>query len=78
MCGGEFLQDCHDFINGQWTRTPSFSKVRYHHSSWQAQDGRTLYLGGAGLGIGKETTTEILSGRCGVSTPGFSLEYEIW
>ena len=69
--GGGSLQSCHQFINGQWTKSHSLSEKREDHSSWQTEEGSILLLGGLYSG----TTTEVLTDSGEVS-PGFPLKYK--
>ena len=69
--GGGSLQSCHQFINGQWTKSHSLSEERKAHSSWKTQEGELVLLGGGR----SKTSTEILTDSGGVS-PGFPLKYE--
>ena len=73
QCGGEYgsEQSCHQFINGQWTKSHSLSEERKAHSSWKTQEGELVLLGGGR----SKTSTEILTDSGGVS-PGFPLKYE--
>ena len=73
QCGGEYgsEQSCHQFINGQWTKSHNLSEKRREHSSWQTEDGSILLLGGW---YSKNTTTVLTDS--GEVSPGFPLKYE--
>ena len=77
QCGGypNSLQSCHTFhsASGEWKETNRLSERRDEHSSWQREDETVLLMGGAY----SLTTTEIVSDSSAVSTPGFSLKYQI-
>ena len=76
QCGGSGNNlQCHTFqsASGEWVKTHNLSEVREYHSSWQREDGTIVLMGGDD----SPTTTEIVSDSSAVSTPGFSLKYNI-
>ena len=76
QCGGDgSAKSCHTLNTdtAQWTKTHSLSERRAGHTSWRREDGSILLIGGDY----SKTTTELVSDGSGVSTPGFTLKYEI-
>ena len=75
QCGGySSLKSCHKFVDGTWTLSHNLSKTRSYHSSWQRDGGKEIYLMGGDYSL---RTTEIVSDSSAVSTPGFSLKYDL-
>ena len=72
-CGGQY---CHTLNTdtAKWTKTHNLSELRSEHSSWKREDGSIMLIGSE-FGRSK-ITTEVISGKSGVSTPGFTLKYE--
>ena len=68
------LQSCHKLVDGTWTLSHTLTERRWDHSSWQRDGGKKIYLMG---GWGSPNTTEIVSDSSAVSTPGFSLKYDV-
>ena len=74
ICGGYDYSTtdttCLSFTSGQWITSHTLADERYHHSSWQTDQGLVL-MGG----IASPGTSEIVSTAGNHGGPSFAMQY---
>ena len=72
ICGGSVssASTCLSFTSGQWITSHTLVEERFHHTSWQTEQGLVL-MGGQGF----PDTSEIVATAGGQGGPSFAMQY---